>query len=116
MNICKILILSTLFLSQPLFADDLMDKAKRLNNQSIELLGINLIALNYLMDADLYSYLPYEHYKKNGDYKYFEELEKAGYIKIEIVGGLPDGTGRGKQIRLLPLMKGLEVQTAIKQP
>jgi hypothetical protein len=112
----KTLAVLLICISHSAVSDDILDRTHAINQKSLELLGVDLMALSYLMKANLNSYLPLETYKKRGEYKYFEQLEENGYIRIEIVDDLPDGSGQGQQIRLLPLMKGLEVQTAIKYP
>ena len=90
---------------------NLENKIEQLNQQSIKLIGISLNALKYLIDANPSSYLLFSYLEKSGQLKYLKELEKAGYVKLEITQGLPDGTEKNtKYLRVIPLFKGIEAQ------
>jgi hypothetical protein len=88
-------------------------KAETLNKKSMELLGIDLQALSYLLTVKFDTNLPYREYRESGDFRYFVKLEDAGYIKIEFVDEYSEGSNREKQFRLNPLMKALEVQAGV---
>lgn len=89
----------------------LEEKIRSLNEASIESVGISLNALSYLVSASADSYMPLWHLEQSGDIDYIKELERAGYVKVNIVEGLPDGQVRGeKQVNIVPLNSGREVQ------
>lgn len=93
---------------------DLEQKINTLNNASIQSLGISLNALAYLVDASPYSYMPLWHLEKSGEIQYIRELETAGYVKVTIVQGLPDGTSQSeKQVNIRPLHLGVEAQRCL---
>jgi len=92
---------------------DALYKAQALDKKAVQWLGVDLKALSYLVLADFDSESPYTVHIDNSQFKYYEQLEKAGYIKIEVIDGSPDGSASGKQLKLVPLMKGLEVQAAV---
>ena len=42
---------------------------------------------------------------------YIKELEKAGYVKVTIIKGLPDGQMQNqKQVNITPLLTGVEIK------
>lgn len=110
--IALILIISTV----PSFADDgsnLKQKIKELNKASISSLGISLNALAYLVEASPSSYLTYEYLSKN-EKNTISELEKAGYVRTEIIKGLPDGQEKSsKFLRIIPLDIGEKLRLAM---
>lgn len=91
--------------------NNLEEKINSLNEASMESIGISLNALAYLANASSDSYMPLWYLEKNGDMAYIQELEEAGYIKVNILGGLPDGKMSGeKQVNIVPLQLGREVK------
>ena len=106
-------IMLSLLLSATVMASDgsLEEKIQSLNEASIKSVGISLNALSYLVSASADSYMPLWHLEQSGDINYIKELEQAGYVKVNIVEGLPDGQMPGeKQINIVPLHTGREVQ------
>lgn len=107
-------------LCMPLLASgsDLEEKINSLNEASIKSVGVSLNALAFLVNASPNSYMPLWYLEKSGDMNYIRELEKAGYVKVNILNGLPDGQMPGeKQVNIVPLQLGREVQrcmTALK--
>ena len=86
-------------------------KINTLNTATVNSLGISLTALSYLMQASANSYMPLWHLKESGDMKNIRELEQAGYVKVTIVKGLPDGQMQNEeQVNITPLHTGVEVQ------
>ncbi len=98
---------------------DLESKINKLNTQSVVLLGVSLNALAYLVDASPTSFIPIWHLEKSGDINFVRELEVAGYVRTEVVQGLPDGQERNEKfMRIIPLELGREAQQyllALKQ-
>jgi hypothetical protein len=89
-------------------------KINKLNASSLTELGISLNALAYLMTASPNSFMPMWHLEESGEIEYIRELEKAGYVKVNIFHGLPDGTQKDeKQVNILPLKTGIEVQNCL---
>lgn len=108
--------LLTTMISFSAMAEDASIEAKisKLNSSSVTELGISLNALAYLMNASPYSFMPMWHLEKSGDIQYIRELEKAGYVKVTIMQGLPDGTQKDeKQVSIRPLKTGIEVQNCL---
>jgi len=86
-------------------------KINTLNTATVNSLGISLTALSYLMQASANSYMPLWHLKESGGMKNIRELEQAGYVKVTIVKGLPDGQMQNEeQVNITPLHTGVEVQ------
>ncbi|MCW9058474.1 MAG: hypothetical protein OQL11_06360 [Gammaproteobacteria bacterium] len=106
------IMLSLLFSASVVASDSsLEEKIQSLNDASIKSVGISLNALAYLVSASPNSYMPLWHLEQSGEIAYIKELEKAGYVKVNITEGLPDGQMRGeKQVNIVPLHSGLEVQ------
>ncbi|MHB8915496.1 MAG: hypothetical protein ACYC4K_06745, partial [Thiobacillus sp.] len=67
-------------------------KVAELNQQSIKILGVSLNALRYLVGASSTDYLLLSSLEQSGDVRYIRELEAKGYVKVQTVRGLPDGT------------------------
>jgi hypothetical protein len=87
------------------------DKINALNTNTVNSLGISLTALSYLMKASPNSYIPLWHLKETGDISYIRELEKAGYVKVTIIKGLPDGQMQNQeQVNITPLHTGVEIK------
>lgn len=105
--------LLALLLTAPVMAADraLEDKINALNEASLESVGISLNALAYLVNASPDTYMPLWHLEQTGDIEYLKELERAGYVEVNIMGGLPDGQMRGeRQVNVVPLHWGREIQ------
>ena len=93
---------------------DLKSKVAQLNQQTIKLLGVSLNALRYLIDASSSSYLLLSHLEQNGDIDLLRELEKKGYVRLQITQGLPDGTSKSdKFARIIPSSEGLVLQECV---
>ncbi len=105
---------STIFTSFS-FASELpvQEKINQLNQTTIESIGISLNALSYLVGATPNSYIPLWHLKESGDIDYVQELEKAGYVRVEIIDELPGAETQEqmkKQVKIIPLQSGVEIQ------
>jgi hypothetical protein len=107
-SICLILCFSSF-----VHAEESYEKAQELSKYINKEFGVSPNALFYLIQYDDNSYLPLEAYKMMGYYKYFEELEKNGYIKIHIVTSMPDGRKMGEQIQPVPTLKGWGVKNGL---
>jgi len=94
-------------------AESIKKNAEQLNKKTHELLGISPRALGFLLEATPGSFYPAVIYKQNGGYKYFEELERNGYVTLKIVGGLPDRMSNETMVQLIPSKKGEVVKCAL---
>lgn len=112
--------LASISFSGLLYAQEpaLKDKIQKLNEATIKSIGVSLNALAYLIDASPYSYIPLWHLEESGDIEHIHELEKAGYVKVTIRKGLPDGQmPNEEQVNITPLVLGKKLQrcmTALK--
>lgn len=89
-------------------------KVAELNGQSIKILGVSLNALRYLVGASPTSYLLLSELERNGDVSYIRELEAKGYVKVQTVRGLPDGSEKNtKFMRVIPIGDGKEMQRCV---
>ena len=89
-------------------------KVAELNGQSIKILGVSLNALRYLVGASPNSYLLLSELERNGDVNYIRELETKGYVKVQTVQGLPDGSEKStKFMRVSPVGDGKEMQRCV---
>lgn len=113
-------VILALLLYTPVMASDtvLEEKINALNDASLYSVGISLNALAYLVNASPNAYMALWHLEQSGNMNYIRELEQAGYVKVNILDGLPDGQMPGeKQVNVVPLRLGREVQrcmTALK--
>lgn len=90
---------------------DLENKINALNEASMNSIGISLNALAYLVKASPNNYMPLWHLEESGDIKHIKELEKAGYVDVKIINGLPNGQILDeKHVNVIPLHIGREVQ------
>lgn len=112
MKLLSLLLMLCLFSTSGYSAEATVeDKINTLNEATVNSLGISLPALSYLMKASPSSYIPLWHLNESGDMDYIRELEKAGYVKVIISKGLPDGQmGNEKQVNVTPLEVGIEIQ------
>lgn len=93
---------------------EIESKVSELNGQSIKILGVSLNALRYLVGASPTSYLLLSELERNGDVNYIRELEAKGYVKVQTVQGLPDGSEKNaKFMRVIPIGDGKEMQRCI---
>lgn len=93
---------------------EIESKVAELNSQSIKLLGVSLNAVRYLVGASASSYLLYSHLKSSGEIAYVRELESKGYVKVQVVQSLPDGTQRNEKfLRVIPVGDGAELQRCV---
>jgi len=89
-------------------------KVAELNKQSIKILGVSLNALRYLVGASSDSYLLFSSLEQSGDVRYIRELEAKGYVKVQTVQGLPDGSEKNtKYLRVIPIDDGKEMQRCV---
>ena len=90
-------------------------KINKLNQESIESLGISLNALTYLASASPYSYFPLEVLKLKGDIGFIKELEEAGYVKVTEQKGLPDGSSKNEIfLNITPLSSGNDLRKCMQ--
>jgi hypothetical protein len=93
---------------------DIERKVSELNAQSVKLLGVSLNALRYLVAAEPNSYLLLWHLERSGEIKYIRELEAKGYVKLQAVEALPDGTQKNERfLRVIPVGAGAELQRCV---
>jgi hypothetical protein len=93
---------------------EIESKVAELNVQSINILGVSLNALLFLVDASPYSFLLLSELERTGDVDYIHELEIKGYVKVETVQDLPNGTETNtKFMRVIPIGEGKEMQSCI---
>lgn len=95
-------------------AKDIERKVGKLNAQSIKLLGVSLNAVRYLVGASSDSYLLLSYLEDSGEINYIRELEAKGYVKTQVIQGLPDGTQKNvKHLRVIPIGDGVELQRCV---
>jgi hypothetical protein len=108
-----ILGLLALFSATTVMADtdaELRSKVQQLNKHSTELLGISIHAVKYLLEIEEPSFVPLSYLKEQGQFKYLKELEAAGYARIVISNGLPDGRFKDKEfVTVMPAELGLKL-------
>jgi hypothetical protein len=93
---------------------EIESKVAQLNAHSVELLGVSLNALRYLVGAEPNSYLHLGHLEQSGEINFIRELEGKGYVKTQAVQALPDGTQRNERfLRVIPVGDGAELQRCI---
>jgi len=93
---------------------DIEGKVAELNAQSIRLLGVSLNAVRYLVGASSDSYLLLSYLERSGEIGYVRELEAKGYVKVQIVQALPDGTQKNEKfLRVIPVGEGAELQRCV---
>jgi hypothetical protein len=119
MQIFRLIILSLSLISASACAapseKTLTDKARALNAQVRADFGVSLGALPLLLDASPNGFFPVEMLESAGKWGGYKELEKAGYIRIELMTGLPDGTNSEMQFaRFLVTPRGEELQAALR--
>ena len=103
------------FAEAPKTNDEAINNVSELNKTSVETLGVSLIALSYLINSDYQSYMPVKYYKDK--MKYYEELEKAGYISIEYVERVfPDSPDPQKMFQAIPTIKGGSIKVELNAP
>lgn len=96
-------------------ATNIERKVGELNKQSIKLLGVSLNAVRYLVGASSDSYLLLSYLERSGEINYIRELEAKGYVKIQVIQGLPDGTQKNvKHLRVIPIGDGVELQRCVE--
>ncbi len=97
-------------------AQDHVSRARTLNEQSIKLLGVDLATMVWLLQAREGSYLLKSALEKSGDYARLQALQKQGYLRIQIVTGLPDGTERKTDfVRIMPTLTGVEILDVLRK-
>ena len=104
------------FSTSALAADskDIEAKVAELNGQSVKLLGVSLNALRYLVGAEPNSYLLLWHLERTGEINFIRELEAKGYVKVQTVQALPDGTQKDEKfLRVIPVGAGVELQRCV---
>jgi hypothetical protein len=113
-------LISAIILMAPLNAaadaKDIENKVGELNAQSMKLLGVSLNAVRYLVGASSTSYLLLSYLERSGEINYIRELEAKGYVKTQVVQGLPDGTQKQvKHLRVIPIGDGVELQRCVEE-
>lgn len=89
-------------------------KVAELNSQTVKLLGVSLNALRYLVIAEPNSYLLLWHLETTGEINFIRELEAKGYVKVQTVRGLPDGSQKNERfLRIIPVGAGAELQRRV---
>lgn len=97
-------------------AKDIERKVGKLNAQSIKLLGVSLNAVRYLVGASSDSYLLLSYLEDSGEINFIRELEAKGYVKTQVIQGLPDGSQRNvKHLRVIPIGDGIELQRCVEE-
>ena len=97
-------------------AKDIERKVGKLNAQSIKLLGVSLNAVRYLVGASSDSYLLLSYLEDSGEINFIRELEAKGYVKTQVIQGLPDGSQRNvKHLRVIPVGDGIELQRCMEE-
>lgn len=115
-SLCGCIVLLLICSSLQAVAQDHVARAQRLNEQSIKLLGVDLATMVWLLQARDGSYLLKSALEKSGDYARLQALQKQGYLRIQIVTGLPDGTERKTDfVRLMPTLTEFEILEALKK-
>lgn len=93
---------------------EIESKVAELNGQSIKILGVSLNALRYLVGASADGYLLLSELERTNEVNYVRELEAKGYVKVQTLRGLPDGTQKNtKFLRVIPIGEGKEMQRCI---
>ena len=96
-------------------AKDIETKVGELNTQSMKLLGVSLNAVRYLVGASASDYLLLSYLERSGEINYIRELEAKGYVKTQVVQGLPDGSQKNvKHLRIIPIGDGIELQRCVE--
>ena len=94
--------------------DDIASKVKALDSQVQASFGVSLAALPMIADATSGGYFPVDMLESAGKWGGFKELEKAGYLRIEVMSGLPDGTNSGVRFaRFVLTPRGEELRAAL---
>lgn len=91
--------------------------AKQLDAQSRAKLGVGLRSLRFLFQASPNSYFLKEALTRDGSWQEIGNLEKAGFIAVNVVHGLPNGQEADTEyvvLRLTP--KGQQVLRALNEP
>ncbi|MDD3847247.1 MAG: hypothetical protein PHC90_12940 [Syntrophorhabdaceae bacterium] len=108
----SVLVLLTAVFTAPSYAGPACDpctkEAVQLDEQSKNLLNIDLHSLRWLLGASSDSYLLHESLVQENQLGAIEALEKNGYARLELVDGLPGGT-RGTFLRIIPTAKGQDI-------
>lgn len=100
--------------ARPADRTEIEQKVAELDRQSLKLLGVSLNALRYLVGASPNSYLQLPHLERSGEINYIRELEAKGYVRMQVVQGLPDGTQSNETfLRVIPVGQGIELQRCV---
>ena len=117
----KKIIVLVVFLSATAFAkvpesnELILKNTAVINQQTLEKLGVSLMALSYLLQADYQSYMPVRFYKHQ--MKYYEELQKAGYIHINYVKKVMPGNPEPQEMfQAIPTIKGGLIKAELDLP
>lgn len=93
---------------------EVTEKIEKLNDASLNELGIPLIALLYLKNASPNSYLLLDALKRSGDIHKIKLLEKKGYVYLKHVEfDTPDGGFNVEHLVIMPTPLGYKVQAAL---
>ncbi len=113
-----LIFLTIIIFSIPIYSSEknIEDKINALNKNTFKSLGISLTALSYLMTVSPTQYMPLWYLKESGNIEHIKELEKAGYVKVTILKGLPDGTMlKEEQVNIIPLHTGIEIKRCLSE-
>jgi len=96
---------------------DISQTAVALNNQSKSQLGVGIFSLALLAEAGPGHFFPKSMLEKNGSWSKYQELEKAGFVRLIVSDGLPDGTAAGTEFVAVELTSsGQQVRSALLKP
>jgi len=111
----RLLLVAALFASSVGWAaeNDLTRSIGVLNQQSLSLLKIDLRSLRWLMEASPESYRPYDYLERSGELRFIEALKREGYVTVDIIDRLPDGSATEKHLRMIPTRMGCVVIKAV---
>ena len=73
-------------------AGEIESRVKAVDREAIAQLGLSLASIAALLDASESSYQPRWALDDNAKYVTYQKLEAAGYLEIDVVKGLPDGS------------------------
>jgi hypothetical protein len=108
-----LLVISTTITAHAIDSEDINKKVVDINGQSLKLFGVSLNALFYLFDSANH-YLLLCPLENSGNINYIRELENKGYVKAEIITGLPDGTEKNEKfLRFKIIGQGIEIQKSL---
>ena len=85
--------------------------ARSINAKAQVSLGVSIRSLAFLFDADPGTYLTKDSLSLQNSWKQLEQLERAGYVKINIIT-----SPQGDLVQIVLTAKGQEVSNALQGP